>query len=185
MDQFKNAIKANDTDKALELKQEFDLDLKVALFDAIVEDEEFAIAMIDNSQRLALSLSETNGDKKTPLILALNKPKIVKAILCQAKFQDIAINERDGEGCTAFIQACINGWTATVAIMLEMAQEVKIDLNAKDYMKRTGFIWACRYKHSEVINLIMAKAESLQIDLHCKDVNGKSGFDFYPEHFQK
>ena len=31
------------------LKQEFDLDLKLALFDAIREDEEAAIAMIDNS----------------------------------------------------------------------------------------------------------------------------------------
>ena len=110
MDQFKNAIKLalfhaieeetlrdslfrgytairdNDTDNALELKQKFDLDLKFALFDAIKEDEEVAIAMIENSQRLTLSLSETDGEERTPLILAgdLKKPKIVKAILCQA-----------------------------------------------------------------------------------------------------
>ena len=70
-------------------------------------------------------------------------------------------------------------------MMLEMAQEVKIDLNAKNWENKTGFICACSQKHSEVINLIMAKAESLQIDLHCKDYFGKSGFDYYPEHFQK
>merc|ERR1712012_1240689 len=58
MDRFKYAIKDNDTDKALELKQEFGLDLKLALFDAIEEDEEAAIAMIENSQRLTLSLIE-------------------------------------------------------------------------------------------------------------------------------
>merc|ERR1712141_501190 len=56
MDRFKYAIKDNDTDKALELKQEFDLDLKRALFDAIKEDEEAAIAIIENCQRLNLSL---------------------------------------------------------------------------------------------------------------------------------
>ena len=182
------SIKDNDTVKALELKkQEFDLDLKLALFDAIEEDEEAAIAIIENSQRLTLSLTETNEDKETPLQLAfkLGKPNIVKAILCQAKVQDIAINATYVYGRTAFISACIRGYTAIVAIMLEMAQEVKIDLNARDNLKRTGFICACYFKHSEVINLIMAKAESLQIDLHCKDKKGKSGFDYYPEHFQK
>merc|ERR1711953_1330496 len=205
MDQFKNAIKDNDTDK----------DLKLALFDAIKEDEEAAIAMIENSQRLNLSLSEKNEKNNTPLFLAclLEKPNIVKAILCQAKVQDIGINAKnkygetafinahsevvnlimakaaaivkDYDGRTAFIYACENGLTDIVAIMLEMAQEVKIDLNAKSNRKCTGFIYACEKKHSEVINLIMAKAESLQIDLHCKDDFGKSGFDYYPEHFQK
>ena len=186
MDQFKNAIKDNDTDKALELKQEFNLDLELALFDAIEEDEEAAIAMIENSQILTLSLTETNEDKMTPLLLAckLNKPKIVKATLCQAKSQDVAINARD-DGDTAFTWACGAGWTAVVAMMLEMAQEVKIDLNAKMIFEMTGFNVACYFKHSEVINLIMAKAESLQIDLHCKDQWGKSGFDYLPEHFQK
>ena len=50
-----------------------------ALFLAIREDEETAIALIDNCQRLTLSLSETNENKETPLILAckLKKPKIV------------------------------------------------------------------------------------------------------------
>ena len=119
----------------------------------------------------------------------MEKPKIVKAILCQAKFQDIAINEKDDEGLTAFISACYNGCTAIVAIMLEMAmaQEVKIDLNAKtdNHDETTGFISACEGKHPEVIDLIMAKAESLQIDLHCKDDFGDSGFDVFPEHFQK
>ena len=167
MDQFKNAI-------------------KLALFHAIKEDEEAAIAMIENCQRLNLSLSEINEDKQTPLILAclLNKPKIVKAILYQAKVQDIAIGLKDYCNKTAFIWACQNGLTAIVAMMLEMAQEVKIDLNTKDEHKMTGFIWACRKKHSEVINLIMAKAESLQIDLHCTDEFGKSGFHHFPEHFQ-
>ena len=106
--------------------------------------------------------------------------------MCQAKLQDVAINGKDEYDRTAFVWACIKGLTAIVPMMLEMAQEVKIDLNAKtDIMERTGFIYACDYKHSEVINLIMAKAESLQIDLHCKDEDGKSGFDYYPEHFQK
>merc|ERR1712029_793446 len=190
MDQFKKAIKDNDTDKVLELEQEFNLNLKLALFHAIKENEEAAIDMIENSQSLTLSLSETDELKRTPLILAcdLQKPKIVKAILCQAKVQDIAINAKDRFDNTAFILACTNGWTDIVAILLEMAQEVKIDLNAKDGFlscKRTGFIWACKEKHSGVITLIMAKAESLQIDLHCKDKWGKSGFDYYPEHFQK
>ena len=122
------------------------------------------------------------------MILAcqLEKPKIANAILCQAKEQDIAINAKADGGWTAFIWACKNGLTAIVAMMLEMAQEVKIDLNAKtDVTKRTGFIWACEYKRSDIINLILAKAESLKIDLQAKDKYGKSGFDHFPEHFQK
>ena len=185
---LKKAIEEGDFDQVESIKSKFIMNLGfVAVFHAIREDEEFAIAMIDNCQRLTLSLSETNEDKNTPLIRACQceKPKIAKAILCQAKVQDIAINAKSMQGgFTAFNYACYWGLTDVVAIMLEMAQEVKIDLNARDNLKRSGFILACRNKHSEVINLIMAKAESLQIDLHCKDDDGKSGFDYYPEHFQ-
>merc|ERR1712029_1267478 len=126
MDQFKKAIKDNDTDKVLELEQEFNLHLKLALFHAIKENEKAAIEMIENSQSLNLSLSETDEDNWTPLRYAcyLKKPKIVKAILCQAKVQDIAINAKDDYACTTFIWACVNGWTDIVAMMLEMAQEV-------------------------------------------------------------
>ena len=64
--------------------------------------------------------------------------------MCQAKAQDIAINAKYSiYDKTAFIWACLNGWTAIVAMMLEMAQEVNIDLNAKNYSEKTGFIYAC------------------------------------------
>ena len=165
------------------------MSFRIALFIAIDEDDEMAIALIDNCQRLTLSLSKVmESSEMTPLIYAclLKRQWIVKAILRQSKAKDIAINAKDKDGRTAFIWACYQGLTAVVAMMLEMAQEVKIDLNAKDdIFKMTGFICACEKKHSEVINLIMAKAESLQIDLHWKDEDGKSGFDHYPEHFQK
>ena len=90
-------------------------------------------------------MSETNSDKATPLVLAcqLEKPKIATAILYQARAQDIAINAKDYIiGYTPFICACANGLTDIVAMMLEMAQEVKIDLNAKDNGKNTGFFCA-------------------------------------------
>ena len=137
------------------------------LFYAIEDNEGNAIELIENSQRLAFSL--TNEDKQTPLLSACywDNEQIVKAIVSQAKAQDIVINAKDGNGRTPFIWACYHGLTTIVASMLEMAQEVTIDLNTKDDSKSTGFIWACKFKHSEVIDLIMAKAESLQIDLHC------------------
>merc|ERR1712062_176517 len=147
--------------------------------------------MIENGQSLNLSLESKKDEgltnRLTPLMLACNlkKLKIAKAILCQAKAQDIGINVIDLHAKTAFIWACEKGLTAIVAMMLEIAQEVKIDLNAKSTLGMTGFIEACYNQHSEVINLIMAKAKSLQIDLHCKDIGGKSGFDHYPEHFNK
>ena len=174
------AINEEDFDQVLSIKSKFITNLNVALFFAIEVNEEIAIAMISNCKRLRLSMSETNEDNRTPLILAcgLKKPKISKAILCQAKAQDIAINAKDVNGRTAFICACEKGLADIVAMMLKMAQEVKIDLNAKDYREMTGFIYACRYKHSEVIGLIMANAESLQIDLNSKDCDGKSGFDY-------
>merc|ERR1712062_320274 len=77
----KKAIDDKDFDQVESIKNNFIMSLKTALFYAIAKDEETAIAMIDNCQRLTLSLSEKNGDfKRTPLILAcqLEKPKIVK-----------------------------------------------------------------------------------------------------------
>ena len=129
---LEKAIVNKDFDKAFLIKKEFIHDF---LFNAIERDEEMAIAMIDSSQRLNLSLSERNERNRTPLNLACRsfRPKIAKAIMCQAKVQDIAINYN-----TAFINACDNGLTLIVAMMLEMAQELKIDLNAKtDSGKKT------------------------------------------------
>ena len=118
----------------------------------------------------------------------MKKPNIVRAILCQAKAQNIAVNAKVKYGYTAFIQACKYGWTDIVSMMLENAKEAKnkIDVNAKDDLKeKTGFMWACACKHLEVIDLLMTKAESFNIDLQCKDKDGKSGFDYFPQHFQK
>ena len=134
---LEKAILNKDFDKAFLIKKEFIHDF---LFNAIERDEEMAIAMIDSSQRLNLSLSERNERNRTPLNLACRsfRPKIAKAIMCQAKVQDIAINAKDNLGQTAFIQACANGLMDIVAMMLEMAQELKIDLNAKtDSGKKT------------------------------------------------
>ena len=174
------AIDEEDFDQVLSIKSKFIRNLNVALFFAIEVNEDIAIAIITNCQRLQISMSETNEDHRTPLILAcgLKKPKIAKAILSQANVQDIAINARCLNGRTAFIIACEKGLTDIVSMMLDMAQEIKIDLNAKDFREMTGFICACRYKHSEVIGLIAANAESLQIDLNSKDYDGKSGFDY-------
>ena len=178
MDQFKTAIKDDDIDKALELKQEFDLDLKHALFDAIRDDEEFAMSLIDASDRIDLPLSEANEDNQTPLLLAcgLEKPKVALAILKKGKSHDIAINTKDGYGRTPFLWACKNGWTTIVAKMLEEASDFELDLNTKDNCEMTGFILACKEKRSEVVDILMAEAED--IDLQAKDVNDKSGFDY-------
>ena len=121
MDQFKTAIKDDDIDKALELKQEFNLDLKLALFDATRDDEEFAMSLIDASDRIDLPLSEANEDNQTPLSWAcgLEKPSIVEAILKELYNQDISIKEQDGYGRTPFLWACRNGWTTVVTEMLK------------------------------------------------------------------
>ena len=174
------AIDEEDFGQVLSIKSKFIRNLNVALFFAIEVNEDIAIAIITNCQRLCLSMTETNEDHRTPLILAcgLKKPKIAKAILSQANVQDIDINARCLNGRTAFIIACEKGLTDIVSMLLDMAQEIKIDLNAKDFREMTGFICACRYKHSEVIGLIAANAEPLQIDLSSKDYDGKSGFDY-------
>ena len=134
-------------------------------------------------------------ERKTPLNLAcyLKKPKIVEAILCQAKplepggshlmrqvrAEKIDINSTANYGDTAFITACKNGWTEIVALMLEMAQDVAIDFNARHRLDgRTGFIYACFKKHMEIVDLLKANAEDLPIDLHVIDDYGNSGFDY-------
>ena len=140
-------------------------------------------------------VAENKEDTKTPLNLAcyLKKPKIVEAILCQAKplepggshlmrqvrAEKIDINSTANYGDTAFITACKNGWTEIVALMLEMAQDVAIDFNARHRLDgRTGFIYACFKKHMEIVDLLKANAEDLPIDLHVIDDYGNSGFDY-------
>ena len=176
MDQFKTAIKDDDIDKALELKQEFNLDLKLALLDAIRDDEEFAMSLIDASDRIDLPLSEANEDNQTPLLWAcfMEKPKIVQAILRELCKQDISIKEQDGYGRTPFLLACKNGWTTVVTEMLKKKRTFELDFNKKDKWEMTGFILACKEKHLGVIDLLMSE----EVDLQAKDYFGRSGFDY-------
>ena len=165
------------TDKASKLS------LKGLLFDSIENDEEFAITLIDNSQRFKLSFSEANDENETPLIFACyHSNAIAKAILGQGTLQDIAINARNNRGCTAFILACKSDrvsdsdLTSIVAKMLEIAQEIELDLNTKDNEGKTGFIRACEEKNPEIVNLLVDKAEDLNIDLQAKDGDGMTAF---------
>ena len=189
MDQFKTAIKDDDIDKALELKQEFNLDLKLALFDAIRDDEEFAMSLIDASDRIDLPLSEANEDNQTPLLLAcgLEKPKVALAILKKGKSHDIAINTKDGYGRTPLLWACKNGWTDSLAKIYEVCDgaDVELDLNTKDKGDMTGFILACKEKHSLLITGLIGLSldEDINIDLQAKDCYGRSGFDYLPPRY--
>ena len=189
MDQFKTAIKDDDIDKALELKQEFNLDLKLALFDAIRDDEEFAMSLIDASDRIDLPLNEANEDNQTPLLLAfgLEKPKIALAILKEANVEDFAImlNARDEYGSTPFLWACKNGWNGIFDKIGEIGEIDKFDFNIKDKGNRTGFILACKEKHSELITGLIGISldEDFNIDLQAKDCYGRSGFDYLPTRY--
>ena len=127
---LKKAIQNKDIQKVLALKKYCDLDLKHELFQALKKDEdEFAIALIENSQSLNLPLSGRDEYDVTLLMkaCACKKPEIA-----EAKAQDIAINARTEYGNTAFVIACNAGLTTIVVKMLEMAQEFKLELNTKE-----------------------------------------------------
>ena len=175
-------LRSRRNETALKVQQELNLDLKIVLFIAIKDDEEFAISLIDGSKDLKILLSEANEDNQTPLLWAcfMEKPKIVEAILKELVNQDIdiSIKEQDGYGRTPFLLACKNGWTTIVTEMVEKKRTFKFDVNAKDKRGITGFILACKEKQIRVINLLMAKAEDLKIDLQAKDCYGRSGFDY-------
>ena len=53
---------------ALKVQQELNLDLKLVLFDAIKDDEEFAMTLIEEHESLGLPLGEVNEDNQTPLM---------------------------------------------------------------------------------------------------------------------
>ena len=180
MDMVTNAIKGKEVKVALVLNQKFNLDLKKALFDAIVNNEELAMTLIDASKSLNLPLSEPNEHNLTPLLWAcgLGKPRIAEAILTQANEQNIAIdnedsNARDEFGRTPYLWACKNGWTTTVAKMIE-SKCYLFSSNSKDKREMTGFILACKEKHLGVIDLLMSE----EVDLQAKDYYGRSGFDY-------
>ena len=129
MDMVTNAIKGKEVKVALVLNQKFNLDLKKALFDAIVNDEELAMALIDASKSLNLPLS---GRDEYDVALLMKACACKKPEIAEAKAQDIAINARTEYGNTAFVIACNAGLTTIVVKMLEMAQEFKLELNTKE-----------------------------------------------------
>merc|ERR1711963_725160 len=110
--------------------------------------------MIDKSQDLGLDLNQRfeNGDKDTPLTLACekNKARVVKALLSKAKNQEVDVNGVASYGRTAFIRSCISGSVESAALLLEEADELKINLNAQDMVENTGFHYACEYKKSAI-----------------------------------
>ena len=156
-DLVKNTIKRKEFETALELNEEFNLDLKKALFDAIGNDEELAMALIYGRKSLNLPLSEANENNQTPLFLAcgLEKPRIAKAILKTARESEdvrILLNARDDNGWTPFHWACIKKRPKVVDSLINIAM---------DYYK---------------VYDLMIEAE---------DESGKSGCDHFPEHFNK
>ena len=144
-------------EQALALNQEFNLDLKSVLFEAIGNDEELAMALIDASKSLNLPLSEPNEHNLTPLLWAcgLGRPRIAKAILKTARESEdvkILLNARDDNGWTPFHWACIK--------------------------KRPKVV-------DSLISIAMDYYNVFRPMLEAEDESGKSGCDHFPEHFNK
>ena len=162
LDILKKTIKRKEFSTALELNQEFKLDLKKVLFDAIGNDEEFAMSLIKEHESLSLPLGEANEYNKTLLFLAcdLEKLKIAEAILTKGGKKNLFSADKE---------------------------DIRNMLNARDDNGWTPFLWACIKKRPKVVDLLMKITRKLYIEdsmLQAIDESGKSGCDHFPEHFK-
>ena len=100
--------------------------------------------------------------------------------LMELLFQtNLDINTQDSSGFTPFMEACWDGQTEIVNLMLTASEEYGIDLNARDDFGRTGFMIACYKGHTEIVNLMITASpasEEYGIDPNARDDFGRTGF---------
>ena len=71
-----------------------------------------------------------------------------------------------------FLEACRNGETKVVQLLLQDDESEGIDLNATDWFGRTGFSLACENGHQQIVQLIVDRSDSHNIDLDSRDKKG-------------
>ena len=95
-------------------------------------------------------------------------------------YTDLNINKGNtywhGLGNTAFIEACQEGPTEIVNLMVTSSKEFGIDLNARNDRGWTGFMVACQEGHTKIVTLMTNLSEEYGIDLNARDEDGDTGF---------
>ena len=71
-------------------------------------------------------------------------------------------------------QACQNGETKVVELLLERCNPEESELNIKDEDGWTAFFWACNKGHKDVVKLLLDSSE--RIELNARTNNGNTAF---------
>ena len=72
------------------------------------------------------------------------------------------------------VEACKNGETKVVQLLLERCDSEESGLNIKDEEERTAFIIACKNGHRDVVQLLLD--HSKRIDMNARDNDGLTAF---------
>ena len=72
------------------------------------------------------------------------------------------------------LEACENGETKVVQLLLERCNSEESGLNIKDEFGMTPFKWACVIGHKDVVQLFLDNSE--RIDLNARNNYGRTAF---------
>ena len=106
---------------------------------------------------------------------SIDTPGLIKCLEVSETWKVLAENVLIKRWKGKMFEACQNGETKVVQLLLECCNSEESGLNTRDELGRTPFIWACENGHKEVVQLLLDTSE-MNIDLNARNRYGETAF---------
>ena len=98
---------------------------------------------------------------------SIDTPELIKCLEVSETWKILAENVLIKRWKGKMFEACKNGETKIVQLLLERCNSEESGLNIKDEHGETAFMWACSNGHKDVVKLLLDYSEG--IDLNARD----------------
>ena len=105
---------------------------------------------------------------------SIDTPGLINCLEVSETWRELAENVLIKRWKDKMLEACQNGETKVVQLLLQRFNDEENGLNNKDNYGRTPFMWACYNGHKDVVKLLLDHSEG--IDLNARDRWGKTAF---------
>ena len=115
----------------------------------------------------------------------IDTPGLFKCLEVSETWRELAENVLVKRKKGVMFEACNNGETKVVQLLLERCNSEESGLNTKDEYGFTPFMWACRNGHKDVVQLLLEHNSDPKIDFNAKDNLGWTAFMYACRNRQK
>ena len=95
----------------------------------------------------------------------IDTPELIQCALVSETWKVLAENVLIKRWKGKMFEACKNGETKVVKLLLERCNSEESGLNIKDEKERTALMWACWNGHKDVIKLLVESSKVKDIDI--------------------